>query len=89
MRRSEFATAIGAAALLGASAPGKIEQPTLRVATAVAGTSQLPLFVAAAKTIPASGLTVNLTDFRGDAGHGRISAARQWAWLPTVRSPMH
>ena len=68
MRRSEFVASTAAAGLLAASPPPlKVEQPVLRVGTPVGGASQLPLYVAAARTMPAAGLTLNVTEFRGDS----------------------
>jgi NitT/TauT family transport system substrate-binding protein len=69
MKRPEFlqlALAGGAAALMGADGP-KLEKPSLTIGTAVESPTQLPLYVAIARTFKEQGLDVKVLGFRGDA----------------------
>ena len=68
MRRSEFLQAGASIALLGAApAIGKPEKPSLTIGMPVGGPSQLPMYVAITRTFAEQGLSVTLTEFRGDS----------------------
>src|SRR5665213_231691 len=71
-RRDVLATGLSAAAFAALGRPALAawpapEQASIKVGTAVAAMSFLPVYVALAKTWKAQGLDVQLFQFRGDA----------------------
>jgi NitT/TauT family transport system substrate-binding protein len=70
MKRGRFFESLSASAaataLIGAAPPGKLERTDLAVGTPDSGPSQLPLYVALAKTFAAEGLNIKFTSFLGD-----------------------